>query len=102
MKVLAIDIGGTHVRFLNAIEAAVSVGRVVHVILGNYATHKHPKVLAWLSRHPRFVFHFTLLPARCGRDVLCSADETAARARGVPLDCGPSNRDQALHCRAQW
>ena len=25
----------------------------------NYATHKHPKVLAWAARHPRFVFHFT-------------------------------------------
>ena len=25
----------------------------------NYATHKHPKVLAWLSRHPRWIFHFT-------------------------------------------
>jgi hypothetical protein len=23
------------------------------------ATHKHPKVLAWLSRHPRWTFHFT-------------------------------------------
>jgi transposase len=31
--------------------------------LDNYATHKHPKVLAWLSRHPRFVFHFT--PTSC-------------------------------------
>jgi transposase len=24
-----------------------------------YATHKHPKVRAWLTRHPRWVFHFT-------------------------------------------
>jgi transposase len=24
-----------------------------------YATHKHPKVRAWLQRHPRFVFHYT-------------------------------------------
>jgi hypothetical protein len=51
------------IRFLNAIEAAVRVGRIVHVILDNYATHKHPKVLVWLSRHPRFVFHFT--PPSC-------------------------------------
>jgi hypothetical protein len=27
--------------------------------LDNYATHKHPKVLAWLARHPRWSFHFT-------------------------------------------
>jgi transposase len=51
------------IRFLNAIEAAVPVGKVVHVILDNYAAHKHPKVLAWLARHPRFVFHFT--PTSC-------------------------------------
>jgi transposase len=51
------------IRFLNAIERAVPPGKVVHVILDNYATHKHPKVLRWLSRHPRFVFHFT--PTSC-------------------------------------
>jgi transposase len=47
------------IRFLNAIERAVPAGKVIHVILDNYATHKHPKVKAWLARHPRFVFHFT-------------------------------------------
>jgi transposase len=31
----------------------------VHVILDNYAAHNHPKVRAWLSRHPRRAFHFT-------------------------------------------
>jgi transposase len=50
-------------RFLNDLEGQVPVGKVVHVILDNYATHKHPKVLAWLQRHPRFVFHFT--PTSC-------------------------------------
>ena len=50
-------------RFLNAIERAVPAGKLVHVILDNYATHKHPKVLRWLGRHPRFVFHFT--PTSC-------------------------------------
>ena len=38
-------------------------GKIVHVILDNYAAHKQPKVLAWLARHPRFVFHFT--PTSC-------------------------------------
>ena len=27
--------------------------------MDNYATHKHPEVLAWLARHPRFHIHFT-------------------------------------------
>ncbi len=51
------------IRFLNAIERAVPAGKVIHVILDNYATHKRPKVLRWLGRHPRFVFHFT--PTSC-------------------------------------
>ena len=33
--------------------------KVVHVILDNYTTHKHPKVRQSLARHPRFVFHYT-------------------------------------------
>ena len=47
------------IRFLNAIEAEVPAGKLIHAIVDNYATHKHPKVMAWLARHPRFVFHFT-------------------------------------------
>ena len=47
------------IRFLNQIEAQVPANRAVHVILDNYATHKHPKVRKWLDRHPRFTFHFT-------------------------------------------
>jgi transposase len=50
-------------RFLNAIEAEVPIGKIIHVILDNYAAHKHPNVRAWLDRHPRFVFHFT--PTSC-------------------------------------
>jgi transposase len=47
------------IRFLNAIEKEVPAGKVIHAILDNYGTHKHPKVRAWLTRHPRWVFHFT-------------------------------------------
>ena len=31
----------------------------IHMILDNYGTHNHPKVKAWLEKHPRFHFHFT-------------------------------------------
>ena len=51
------------IRFLNAVEAEVSPGKLVHAILDNYAVHKHPKVRAWLDRHPRFTFHF--VPTSC-------------------------------------
>ncbi len=47
------------IKFLNAVERAVPAGKIVHAILDNYATHKHPKVKAWLADHPRWVFHFT-------------------------------------------
>ena len=51
------------IRFLNAIDAEVPAGKIVHVILDNYAAHKHPRVRKWLDRHERFVFHFT--PTSC-------------------------------------
>ena len=44
---------------LNAVERQVAADKPIHVVLDNYATHKHPKVLAWLARHPRWTFHFT-------------------------------------------
>ena len=47
------------IRFLNAINAEVPADKAVHVVLDNYAPHKHPKVRAWLVRHPRWTFHFT-------------------------------------------
>ena len=47
------------IKFLNAVERKVPAGKIIHVILDNYATHKHPKVEAWLADHPRWVFHFT-------------------------------------------
>jgi transposase len=51
------------IRFLNLIDAQVPADKAVHVILDNYAAHKHPKVRAWLNRHQRFTFHFT--PTSC-------------------------------------
>ena len=47
------------IRFLNAIERQLPKDMNIHVVLDNYAAHKHPKVRAWLARHPRWTFHFT-------------------------------------------
>lgn len=47
------------IRFLAAVERAVPAGKVIHAILDNYATHKHPAVIKWLADHPRWTFHFT-------------------------------------------
>lgn len=46
-------------RFLRRIERSVPAELDIHVILDNYATHKHAAVVAWLEQHPRVHFHFT-------------------------------------------
>jgi hypothetical protein len=51
------------IRFLNAVERQIPANKAVHVVLDNYATHKHPEVRGWLARHPRVTFHFT--PTSC-------------------------------------
>ena len=46
-------------RFLKMIDRKTSKDKELHLIVDNYATHKHPEVQAWLARHPRFHIHFT-------------------------------------------
>ncbi|MBC7820766.1 MAG: IS630 family transposase [Planctomycetaceae bacterium] len=46
------------IRFLKKIDAETPPKLDLHLIVDNYATHKHPRVLAWLKRHPRFHQHF--------------------------------------------
>jgi transposase len=50
-------------KFLRVIDYVIPAGKQVHLIVDNYATHKHPKVQRWLSRNPRFHMHFT--PTGC-------------------------------------
>ena len=45
--------------FLRHVETQVPSTLDVHLICDNYATHKHPRVRAWLARRPRFHLHFT-------------------------------------------
>ena len=46
-------------RFLRTIDQQTAKALDLHLILDNYATHKHAKVAAWLEKHPRFHLHFT-------------------------------------------
>jgi len=46
-------------KFLRLLDEQTAADRDLHLILDNYATHKHPKVKAWLEKHPRFHLHFT-------------------------------------------
>lgn len=46
-------------KFLEAIDQEYPGEITIHLIIDNYATHKHAKVKRWLARHPRFRVHFT-------------------------------------------
>src|SRR5664279_4026101 len=46
-------------KFLRAIDDLIPKDKQIHMIVDNYATHKHPRVERWLDRHPRFRMHFT-------------------------------------------
>ena len=45
-------------RFLKHVAKAYPRVRL-HVVVDNYAAHKHPRVTAWLARTPRIMLHFT-------------------------------------------
>ena len=45
--------------FLRHIEANVPAQLDIHLVVDNYATHKHPRVQRWLAARPRFHVHFT-------------------------------------------
>ena len=47
------------IRFLNVIDARVANKKTVHVIVDNYAAHKHLQGAAMAGAHPRWTFHFT-------------------------------------------
>ena len=49
---------GEFLDFLKLVAKAYP-RRQLHVVVDNYATHKHAKVQAWLARHPRIQLHFT-------------------------------------------
>ena len=44
--------------FLEQLDRATSRRVALHLILDNYRTHKHPRVVEWLEAHPRFHLHF--------------------------------------------
>ena len=45
--------------FLKRIDAEMPKGPDVHIVMDNYATHKTPKIKAWLARRPHWHVHFT-------------------------------------------
>jgi hypothetical protein len=77
------------IRFLNAVEHEVPAGKAVHVVLDNYATHKHPRVTAWLKRHQRFTFHFT--PTSCSWANAVEVGLPSSPGSGSSAACSPQS-----------
>ena len=48
-----------YLSFLKQIDANVPAKFDVHLVVDNYATHKHPSVKRWLAMHPRYQVHHT-------------------------------------------
>ena len=46
-------------KFLKQIDSETPPELDLHLIVDNYATHKHPRVQSWLKKHPRVHMHFT-------------------------------------------
>ena len=45
-------------KFLRRLEEEFPGDVRLHLVMDNYGTHKHPRTVAWLKRHPRFISHF--------------------------------------------
>ena len=59
----------THVEWLsfpNKIHRKTPPESALHLIVDNYATHKHPAVRAWIEKHRRVHLHFTWKAKRIG------------------------------------
>jgi putative transposase len=48
-----------YLDFLRQIDKSVPPELDAHLIVDNYATHKHPRVKRWVAARPRFHMHFT-------------------------------------------
>ncbi|HSR11243.1 MAG TPA: IS630 family transposase [Thermodesulfobacteriota bacterium] len=48
-----------YLKFLKTIDMNVPKNLDIHLIVDNYATHKHPKVKRWLALRPRYQVHYT-------------------------------------------
>jgi putative transposase len=46
-------------QFLRHIDSNVPEDLEVHLVIDNYAAHKHPKVRRWLAARPRYHVHYT-------------------------------------------
>src|SRR6202165_4889355 len=48
-----------YLAFLKEVDQSVPPNLDIHLVVDNYATHKHPRVKQWLAAHPRYQVHYT-------------------------------------------
>ena len=48
-----------YLAFLKEVDQSVPRKLDIHLVVDNYATHKHPRVKQWLAAHPRYHVHYT-------------------------------------------
>ena len=81
---------GEFLTFLRLIDKSVDKAKKIHLIVNNYGTHKHPNVVAWLEKHPRFSLHYPRPVPRgsissSGGSEISPTRRFAAAASGVSL-----------------
>ena len=75
------------IRFLGVIDASTPADLDLHLVVDNYATHKHPAVKDWLARHPRFHLHFTPTSPRRPGSTWSSASSPRSPASASAAAC---------------
>ena len=91
-------------RFLREVERQVPKDQEIHIVLDNYTTHKHEKVLGWIERNKRVFLHFTPTSASWGQSagaVLCHVDRQADTPRGLYFGTPPRGMSQRISGQLQ-
>ena len=79
-------------KFIKTVERSVDPDLEIHVILDNYATHKHEKVRNWLARNLRVHFHFVPLePPGPTSWNASSVNSTNGSSNGWPSTVSPNS-----------
>ena len=93
------------IAFLNLIDKETPADLDIHLILDNYATHKHPKVKAWIAKRPRYHLHFTPTYASWLNQVerWFGLNQPASHQAGVvPQRQGTGDADHGVHRPVQY
>jgi len=92
------------IKFLALIDRQTPADKQLHLIVDNYATHKHPKVLRWLNPAPAFPrpLHADQRQlAEHGRAVLPRPDRQAAASRRIHQRAQADRGDRSVHRRIE-